>query len=44
MSVSDGFMILWKKGEDILALGDKIMNDKDKRIQVDRAFHDITWK
>jgi hypothetical protein len=25
---------MWKKGEDIIALGDKILNDKDRRVQV----------
>jgi hypothetical protein len=27
-------MILWKKGEDMVAMGEKILNDRDKRIQV----------
>jgi hypothetical protein len=27
-------MIIWMKGNDTLALGDKIVKDNDKRIQV----------
>jgi hypothetical protein len=31
---TDEFMLLWKKGEGIISLGEKVLNDKDRRVQV----------
>ena len=34
ISFSEGFVLLWKKGEDFVAVGDKIVNPSDARLQL----------
>ena len=39
---TEGFVLLWKKGEDIIAVGKQLINREDKRLQVKIYFKQFT--
>ena len=39
-SFSDGFVLMWKKGKNLMALGSSLMKTNDNRI---RVILDVTW-
>jgi len=38
----DGFVLMWKRGKDIVSLGDKLMKDEDPRVKLVKGEHGNT--
>ena len=34
---SDGFVLMWKKGKDMIALGDRLYDTSDARLKLEKA-------
>ena len=35
--ISDGFVLLWKKGKDIVAVGSQLINKEDNRVKLEET-------